>query len=131
MLSAGNRLESRSRMNNTILLIVVSAAAALLLIRVMRPRKVPASVVLEKIRAGARVIDVRSSQEFAGSSYPKARNIPVDVLPSRLDELPRDKPIVLYCASGARSARAARILKQAGFTDVTNAGGLGSMPRQG
>jgi phage shock protein E len=35
---------------------------------------------------------------------------------------------VLYCASGARSAQAARMLKQAGFTEVVNAGGLDDMP---
>jgi hypothetical protein len=45
-------------------------------------------------------------------------------------DLPKDKPIVLYCASGARSAQAARILKRAGFTDVINAGSLVSMPRE-
>jgi phage shock protein E len=36
---------------------------------------------------------------------------------------------VLYCASGARSAQAARLLKQAGFTNAVNAGGLDDMPR--
>ena len=41
---------------------------------------------------------------------------------------PKDKPIVLYCASGARSGQGARLLKQAGFTDVINAGGLDDMP---
>ena len=41
---------------------------------------------------------------------------------------PKDKPIVLYCASGARSGQGARFLKQAGFTDVINAGGLDDMP---
>jgi len=37
--------------------------------------------------------------------------------------------VVLFCASGSRSAHAARILKQAGFTDVINAGGLDDMPQ--
>jgi phage shock protein E len=37
--------------------------------------------------------------------------------------------VVLYCASGARSGVAARILKQAGYAEVVNAGGLGDMPR--
>jgi phage shock protein E len=39
-----------------------------------------------------------------------------------------NKPIVLYCASGARSAYAAKLLRSAGYTDVTNAGGLSDMP---
>ena len=42
---------------------------------------------------------------------------------------PKDTPIVLYCASGARSGQAMRFLKQNGFTDVINAGGLDDMPR--
>jgi len=53
----------------------------------------------------------------------------VGALQARMKELePKDRPIVLYCASGARSALAARILKAAGWTDVTNAGGLWDMP---
>ncbi len=83
-----------------------------------------------KIKAGARVIDVRTPDEFADGAYPRAVNIPLSVLPARMPELgPKDGPIVLYCASGARSAQAARLLKQAGFTDVVNAGGLDDMPR--
>jgi len=114
---------------STILYAVIAVVLLLVVFRLARARKAPASVVLEKIRSGARIIDVRSAGEFAAGAYPKAKNIPVDVLASRVGDLPRDKPIVLYCASGARSANAARILKSAGFTDVTNAGGLAGMPR--
>lgn len=85
--------------------------------------------VKDKIAAGARVIDVRTPAEFHDGFYPGAVNIPLATLGARMNELePKDKPIVLYCASGARSGQAARILKQAGFTDVTNAGGLEDMP---
>jgi phage shock protein E len=113
----------------TLLYAAAGAIVVLFVLQRLRARKAPSSVVGEKIRAGARIIDVRTPAEFAGSSYPRAKNIPLDVLPSRMADLPKDKPIVLYCASGARSARAARLLRQAGFTDVINAGGLGSMPR--
>ena len=86
--------------------------------------------IKEKISAGARIIDVRSPGEFRDGAYPGAVNIPLATLPARMMELePKDKPIVLYCASGARSGQAARILKQAGFSDVVNAGGLADMPR--
>ena len=68
--------------------------------------------------------------EFADGAYKGAINIPLSVLPARMNELePKDKPIVLYCASGARSGQGARFLKQAGFNDVVNAGGLDDMPR--
>jgi phage shock protein E len=115
--------------NNTGMYIAVAALAAMVLLRRLRSRKAPSSLVLEKIRSGARVIDVRSPQEFEGPSYPTAKNIPLDALASRMGELPKDAPIILYCASGSRSAQAARMLKQAGFTDVLSAGGLGDMPK--
>jgi phage shock protein E len=86
--------------------------------------------ISEKIKAGARIVDVRTPDEFADGAYPGAKNIPLAVLQARMNELePKEKPLVLYCASGARSAQAARILKQAGFSDVINAGGLDDMPR--
>jgi phage shock protein E len=113
----------------TILYVATAVILAFIVIQRFRAKKAPSSVVSEKIRSGAKIIDVRTPQEFAGSSYPKAKNIPLGVLLSRMADLPKDRPIVLYCASGARSARAARILKRAGFFDVINAGSLGSMPR--
>ncbi len=88
------------------------------------------NTVKEKIAAGARVVDVRTPAEFKDGAYPGAINIPLALLAVRMNELePRDKPIVLYCASGARSGQAALILKQAGFQDVINAGGLEDMPQ--
>ena len=88
------------------------------------------TTVKEKIAAGARIVDVRTPAEFKDESYPGAINIPLATLPARMHELePRTTPIVLYCASGARSGQGMRFLKQNGFTDVTNAGGLDDMPR--
>jgi phage shock protein E len=88
------------------------------------------STISDKIKAGARIVDVRTPEEFADEAYPGARNIPLAALQARMNELePKDRAIVLYCASGARSAHAARILKQAGFADVINAGGIDDMPR--
>jgi phage shock protein E len=87
-------------------------------------------VIREKIAGGALILDVRTSGEYSSGAYPKARNIPLDVLGSKLDKLgAKDKSIIVYCASGSRSVPATKILKAAGFTDVTNAGGLRSMPR--
>lgn len=89
-----------------------------------------ASSIKEKIADGARIVDVRSVAEFRDGAYPGAINIPLSLVPVKMKELePKDKPIVLYCASGARSGQAARLLKAAGFTDVVNAGGLDDMPR--
>jgi rhodanese-related sulfurtransferase len=109
---------------------IIAAAAALLLVwQKLRDRKASRDLVREKLAAGAKIVDVRTPREFSSGSYPKAKNIPLDALEARMGELPKDKPIVLFCASGARSARAARLLKRSGYSDVLSAGGLGDMPR--
>jgi len=87
------------------------------------------ATVKERIAAGARIVDVRTPAEFNDGAYKGAINIPLAFLPARMMELePRTTPIVVYCASGARSGQAARLLKQAGWSDVVNAGGLDDMP---
>jgi|SRR5664279_2365738 len=86
--------------------------------------------LVEKIKSGAKVVDVRSKAEFADGHYPKAANIPLDALQVRLAEFgPKDQCVIVYCASGGRSAMAARMLKAAGYADVINAGGLSDMPK--
>jgi rhodanese-related sulfurtransferase len=71
------------------------------------------------------IVDVRSSYEFASGAYPGAINIDLDELQSRVNELgSKDRDITLYCASGARSAYAQRMLQQMGFKNVKNGGGL-------
>lgn len=87
------------------------------------------NAVEEKIKAGAAIVDVRTRDEFADEHFPEAVCIPVNELAARASEIgPKDKTVVLYCASGARSAMGAKILKSLGFTDVVNAGGLSDMP---
>ena len=86
--------------------------------------------VQELIENGAKIFDVRSPEEFAGGAYPNAVNIPVDQVESRISEFgDKSDTIVVYCRSGNRSGMAENILRQAGYTDVTNGGGLGDMPR--
>ncbi len=87
------------------------------------------SIILNKIHAGAKIIDVRTAEEFGEEHYPNAINIPVNELLERIGEFgEKSAPLVLYCASGSRSAYASKILKTSGFTDVVNAGGLSDMP---
>ena len=61
------------------------------------------------------LIDVRSQQEFAGGHLPNAINIPLDEVPDRLNDFPKDHPIVLVCASGNRSGQAAGFLVKNGY----------------
>jgi peroxiredoxin family protein/rhodanese-related sulfurtransferase/TusA-related sulfurtransferase len=74
--------------------------------------------------AGAALVDVRSPQEFETWHIPGAVNVPLGELRARAGELPKDRPIRLYCAVGFRSYLAHRALRQRGFADVaTLAGG--------
>lgn len=107
----------------------VSAVVVALLLRRIVGGRAPPEVVRAKLDAGARVVDVRTVDEFRSGAYPGAVNIPLQALGGRLAEIPRDRPVVVYCASGLRSGAAARILRKAGVTDVVNAGGLSHLPR--
>lgn len=74
------------------------------------------------------VIDVRTTEEFSYGAYPGAIHIALDELPGRIDELgDRDRKLILYCASGARSAYGVRLLQKLGFVRVENGGGLHDM----
>lgn len=78
---------------------------------------------------GPIVVDVRTPGEFSSGAYPDAVNIPLDELNSRIEEFGNDKSrdITVYCASGARSSYAQRVLSQLGFSNVKNGGGLMQM----
>lgn len=78
------------------------------------------------VAQGAMLLDVRTPEEFAAGHVLGAVNIPVDELERRLGELgPTDSPLVLYCHSGRRSARATRLLNGRGYNDVID---IGPMP---
>jgi NADPH-dependent 2,4-dienoyl-CoA reductase/sulfur reductase-like enzyme/rhodanese-related sulfurtransferase len=69
------------------------------------------------------ILDVRTADEFAAGHLPKAINIPVDELRSRLLDLPASREIVAYCQVGQRGYLATRILLQAGRTVRNLSGG--------
>lgn len=79
------------------------------------------------VKDGARLIDVRTPAEFGTGHLPGAINAPVADLSARAATLgAKDDVLVIYCASGTRSALARGILKRAGFTRVHD---LGPMSR--
>ncbi len=84
---------------------------------------------LERIRTllaegDAELVDVRTVPEFAADGIDGAKNIPVQQLEQRLEDVgDKGEPVMVYCRSGNRSATAARILEQAGFEQVYDLGG--------
>lgn len=70
------------------------------------------------------LIDVRTPEEYASGHISGAISIAVEELSTRLAEVPGDQPIIVYCRSGNRSAAAARILTEAGFSPVYDLGGI-------
>ena len=71
-------------------------------------------------RGDATVIDVRGRSEWEAGHIPGVPNIPLGYLGERANELPRDRPLVLQCQSGTRSAIGAGVLQARGFTNVSN-----------
>jgi len=77
----------------------------------------------DKITPGDVLIDVRTKNEYNAGKILDAINIPVDELRSRLDEIPKDKKIYIYCLGGLRGYLAQRILMQNGYADTINLSG--------
>lgn len=76
----------------------------------------------EAIEAGAFLVDVRSSGEFAGGSVKGAVNIPLERVPSEISKFKNKKSIVVFCRSGNRSSQAKSFLVQKGFTNIVDGG---------
>jgi len=115
----------------------VSIAAALILIIggviwISRPQagnsfptEITVAQAAAKHDAGVFLLDVRQPDEWADYHIAGTTLIPLDQLPNRLNELPKDKEIVVVCHSGNRSAQGRDVLRNAGFTQVSSmAGGL-------
>jgi len=74
------------------------------------------------------IVDVRTSDEFAYGAVPGAINIPLDEIQNRIEEFgQKDRKIILYCATGARSAYAKQILNYYGYSNLENGGGITRM----
>ncbi|AGA34888.1 rhodanese-like protein [Thioalkalivibrio nitratireducens DSM 14787] len=79
-----------------------------------------------------RLVDVRSMAETERGVLPGAELVPLHLIPLRKDELSGDRPVVLYCQTGARSGQACAFLAQQGITNVHNlVGGIAGWARSG
>ncbi|MDA8329575.1 MAG: rhodanese-like domain-containing protein [Betaproteobacteria bacterium] len=82
--------------------------------------------------SGCLLIDVRTEAEVARGGIGGGVHIPLHLLPLKVDELPKDKPIVFYCQSGGRSAQACAFVASKGWNEVYNLqGGIMAWMRAG
>jgi rhodanese-related sulfurtransferase len=78
------------------------------------------------------LLDIRSEGEVAQGMLAGAEHMPMHQIPLKISELPKDKAIILYCHSGARSYHACAYLAQQGFDNAINLrGGILGWARSG
>jgi len=89
------------------------------------PEITPAEFVARRDRGEQlTLLDVREDWELAIASVPDIVHIPMGQVADRLDELDRNRPVVVLCRSGRRSLEVAKLLQQNGFDAVNLAGGI-------
>jgi rhodanese-related sulfurtransferase len=121
-------------MDGSVIWWVVGAVALFLMLRPsvpadakLSPAEVKEAIAKEK---ALQLVDVRSHGEFGGGHLAGAKNIPVGDIGSRLMELYKEKPLIVYCRSGARSSAALKQLRAAGYAQAKHMNG-GIMAWQG
>lgn len=96
------------------------------------PLEISVSQAATMREQGAFILDVRQPEEWNAVHIENATLIPLGELPNRLNEVPRDRDVVVVCRSGNRSQSGRDILLQAGFTQVTSmAGGMNDWTASG
>lgn len=96
------------------------------------PKLTFASVQSDVTNDDAVLYDVRTPEEFASGHFAGAANFSLQTMQAgTLPDVTKDTKIYLYCHSGNRAGQAATILKEAGYTEVTNLGGLDDMQALG
>lgn len=97
------------------------------------PLEIPPETLADWRRAGQEpaLLDVREPWEVALVSLPGSLAIPMGEIPARLEDLPRDRPLVVFCHHGARSLRVVQLLRQRGFEQAVNlTGGIDAYARR-
>lgn len=106
----------------TMLILVGVFVAMLVLKKLLMGKTISGAEARKMVEDGAVLVDVRSPGEFGSGHIEGAKNIPVGEIGGRAGELPKDKTIVVYCRSGARSGQARSVLASKGFENVHNLG---------
>jgi rhodanese-related sulfurtransferase len=96
------------------------------------PPEISVAQASQKRDQGAFILDVREPSEWTQFHIPGATLIPLGDLPKRLNEVPKDRVVVVVCRTGHRSAQGRDILLNAGFSNVTSmTGGVTEWQTQG
>lgn len=135
VVNEGSELEAKNRLARIGFDRVLGSLAQPLDVMAAHPQRVQHGprITAEQFEAdkasidGLQLLDIRNPGEVADGTIDGSLTIPVGQLPNRLDELDPDRPTVVYCAGGYRSSVGASVLRNAGFTNVTDMiGGYGA-----
>ncbi|RKO22090.1 rhodanese-like domain-containing protein [Pseudarthrobacter phenanthrenivorans] len=85
----------------------------------------------ELLSSGATLVDVRSAQEWRSGRAPQAKHVPLDRLQASTAGIQKTRPVVAICASGVRSASAARLLAAKGYQAYSIRGGMSAWRQAG
>jgi rhodanese-related sulfurtransferase len=85
----------------------------------------------QRIHDGAALVDVRERDEYEAAHVQDATLIPLSEFAARVNELPKDKEVVLICAGGVRSARAAEYASNQGYKVTNLEGGINAWAAAG
>ena len=112
-------------MAELIILCVLGALLLAVMVSRMLPSASATATARRHLSEGGLLVDVRTPGEYASGHIEGALNIPLGELSARATELgAKDRPIVLYCTSGSRSAVAEHTLQKLGYTRTWNLGSI-------
>ena len=95
------------------------------------PKEVSRAEAREMVAAGAQLVDVRADHEWEAGHLPGAVHIALPELPARIEEIDKDRPVILYCRGGNRSSMAVTALAEAGYDAAKLAEGATGWEEEG
>jgi rhodanese-related sulfurtransferase len=81
------------------------------------------TITVDQVEADAYLLDVREDEEWAAGHAPTATHLPMMDIPARMEDVPRDRDVVVVCRVGGRSGQVVAYLQQQGFQNVSNLDG--------
>jgi rhodanese-related sulfurtransferase len=95
------------------------------------PKEISRAEAREMLGRGAQLVDVRADHEWEAGHLPGAVHIALPDLPARLEEIDKDRPVIIYCRGGNRSTMAAGALAEAGYDTAKLAEGAVGWEEEG